>query len=168
MNTNDPSTILDQQAHTNYMITHKIDIRGIRINLPASCDFPTRLRKKIKALGGSYTDVRGHKSHRYIRIPWHRHPVQAEAVHDIIIDLCRLNRRHTETTSEPLGRKMPFVFMIHGHGNIPAWVAVQYARTFAEAKYLLVRAFENAIKLGAIKLTPPEFNRVMRTEPTLR
>lgn len=152
MNTNDSSMTFDQQAHTNYMITHKIDIRGVRIDLPASCDFPTRLRKKIKALGGTYTDVRGHKSKRFIRIPWYRDPVQAEAVHDIVIDLCRLNRRHTETTSQPLGRKLTFVFMIHG--NIPAWVAVQHAHTFAEAKHLLVRAFENAVEREIIKPTP--------------
>lgn len=52
-------------ATTNYIPAPK----SIELHLGTSPEF-SRYSKKVKALGGRYSECRGHRSNRYVHLPW--------------------------------------------------------------------------------------------------
>lgn len=116
--------------------------------------FTRRYGSKIKALGGHYSECRGHQNKRSVGLPGTKHgllladQILAEAWDvETLPGYKHLEDRVTMIAESPCD---PHV------GHIPAWVNVQYPRTVAEFMEKIRAALEQAVERKIIRLSWPD------------
>lgn len=119
------------------------EVEGVELHLTAHVeDFLKLFARRIKKAGGSYSDVRGYTSTRFVKLPLDR--ANALGYGGLFDELMQHGDRRDKTCTIIFRNGM----YEQGHSN----VIVQYATTLKEAVEKYRRAIENSARAGYVKL----------------
>jgi hypothetical protein len=112
--------------------------RTVRVDLTRNSDFVKKFGKKVKSLGGHYSECRGHGSARYVTLPIAK--ISDERLAEVTALIGQLVKEFGPSSLTT------FVFETSGGAGIPAWVEVQRDTSFEHALASYWTAMENAIE----------------------
>lgn len=106
--------------------------KGMELHLRPAADFPKKMGKRVKDIGGTYSHCRGNSMTRYVHLPW------SDEGCDLLGDILS-------------GEEQPITVVFqHGMSNVQSWICVHRVESVEDLEVSYQKALDSAVRRGLL------------------